>query len=97
MRRRMLLLLLLLLLVLLAGSSSPSGQVTAQGETQVNWWIFAGGGGSSECGDVQINATFGQAVAGSARESDTTLTSGFWGRIMEAVEAFLNFLPVIFH
>ena len=95
--RRMLLLLLLLLLVLLAGSSSPSGQVTAQGETQINWWIFAGGGGSSECGDVQINTTLGQAVVGTAQEGDTTLTSGFWTQILEAVEAFLNFLPVIFH
>jgi len=90
------LLLVLSLLGLLAGSSSPAGRVTAQGETWVNWWVFASSGGSSESDDVHINATLGQAITGSANEGDTTLNAGFWNQILEIMEEFLNFLPVIF-
>lgn len=78
MRRRMLLLLLVLLLGLLTGSSSPIRKVTAQGDTQVNWWVFAGGGGSSGGEDVLVSTTLGQAVSGSSQGGVTELYAGYW-------------------
>ena len=96
-RRFLLFLMMILLLAALAGSASPAGKVNANGGAEIRKFVFASGGDSSEFGDVQINATFGQAVVDSTQEGDTTLTSGFWIKVLEVVQEFLNFLPAIFH
>jgi hypothetical protein len=77
-RKFFLALLTLILLGILAGSGAPAGKVVAQPGSVVNWWVLAGGGGKSAGGDVQLNATLGQGMIGSAQGGITTLAVGYW-------------------
>lgn len=79
MKRKILLLLLaLILLGGLAGSEVPSDRVIAQSGIELNWWMFAGSSGPQSGGDVQLNATLGQAVIGSAQGGTISLSNGYW-------------------
>jgi len=50
-------------------------------------------GGSA--GGYTINSTLGQPVAGVVDGGTYHLTSGFWTEIIESIEEFFNFLPLI--
>ena len=95
--RFLLLLVMILILIAIAGSISPDEKVSAIGSAEIRKSVLASSGGRSEGGEVQINATLGQAVAGSAQVDGTTLLSGFWTWIKETVNEFLNFLPLMLH
>jgi hypothetical protein len=58
----------------------------------LDWTVAGGGGGHSEAGAFSLDATVGQAVAGTTQGGVYELCSGFWCR---ATQDFTIFLPVI--
>jgi hypothetical protein len=62
-----------LLTVVLSSSLAVAAQAPA-----VPWWVVAGGGGHSEAGGFTLDATVGQAVAGTAQSGPWDLCAGFW-------------------
>lgn len=77
-RKFFLTLLVLILLCILTGSGTPASRVAAQGDIEVNWWVLASGGRNSVGDDVQLNATLGQGMIGSAQGGITALAIGYW-------------------
>jgi hypothetical protein len=59
------------------------------------WSVIGSGGMGGSAGGYTINSTLGQPVAGTADEGTIHLTSGFWTEIIESIEEFFNFLPLI--
>jgi hypothetical protein len=58
--------------------------------------VIGSGGMGGTAGSYTIHSTLGQPVAGSVDESTYHLTSGFWTEVIESIEEFFNFLPLIF-
>jgi len=78
-KRRLALVLLAVLLVAgMALAHGAVGEAAAQGGTEINWWVIAAGGGSSAAGDVAVNDTLGQAVAGPSQGETVFLSAGYW-------------------
>jgi len=57
--------------------------------------VVGSGGMGGSAGSYTINSTLGQPVAGSLTAGAYHLTSGFWTEIIESIEEFFNFLPLI--
>lgn len=65
---------LLLLLAVLLGA----GMARAQDDgVAIEWWLFGGGGGLPDSGEVAILDVLGQPVAGSASSDGLAIESGF--------------------
>ncbi len=62
-----------LLAVVLCCSLAVAAQAPA-----VPWWVVGGGGGHSQAGGFVLNATVGQAVAGTTQGGSWALCAGFW-------------------
>ena len=56
------------------------GVALADGPQAVAWHVIGGGGGHVESGDgvYALDGTIGQAVVGTAMDTDYELCSGFW-------------------
>ena len=63
------------------------------------WSVISSGGMGGTAGSYIIHSTLGQPVAGSGAAGDYSFTSGFWTEVVEFIEQFFNFLPVlgVFH
>jgi len=59
------------------------------------WSVISSGGMGGSAGSYTIHSTLGQPVAGSQTAGSYHLTSGFWTEIIESIEEFFNFLPLI--
>ena len=59
------------------------------------WSVIGSGGTGSSAGGYTINSTLGQPVAGSQTAGTYHLTSGFWTEVIESIEEFFSFLPLI--
>jgi hypothetical protein len=56
---------------------AAGGAALAAGEA-VDWWVFSGGGAPSSGGNVTLNTTLGQPVAGPSAGGDFALGAGYW-------------------
>ena len=66
------------------------------GTYNLEWNTIDGGGGTfSTGGDWSLGGTISQADAGSLSGGTFTLDGGFWTGIIESIEEFFNFLPLI--
>jgi hypothetical protein len=63
----------LLVLLVAVGAVSANG-----GGPAVDWWVISGGGAPSSGGNVALNDTLGQPVAGDASGGSVTLHAGYW-------------------
>ena len=61
----------------------------------LSWSVIGSGGMGGTAGSYTIHSTLGQPVAGAVDGDSYHLTSGFWTEIVEAIEDFFNFLPLI--
>jgi hypothetical protein len=59
------------------------------------WSVIGSGGLGNSAGEYTLKSTLGQPVAGAVDGGTFHVTSGFWTEIMEAIEAFFNYLPLI--
>ena len=59
------------------------------------WSVIGSGGMGGSAGSFTIQSTLGQPVAGAVDGGSYHLTSGFWTEVVEFIEAFFNFLPLI--
>ena len=57
--------------------------------------VISGGGLGGSAGGYTINSSLGQPVTGSISQGDYNLSSGFWAQILDGIEEFLTFLPLI--
>lgn len=57
--------------------------------------VIGSGSMGGSAGNYTIHSTLGQPVAGAVSQDSTTLTSGFWTWVVNAIEGFTNFLPMI--
>lgn len=69
----------LLLLILIAGVLANTV------ETQLTWSVVAGGGGTVQSNDRQIQQTIGQTITGSIHGNAYELGSGYWPGIVRVV------------
>jgi hypothetical protein len=86
MKPKSLLAVLALLLVLgglaLAGGGGPS----------LDWYVIGSGGGPVASGQVDLDATIGQAVAGTTSAGGYSLCSGYW---CGAADRHTVYLPLV--
>jgi hypothetical protein len=54
------------------------GAALAAGGEAINWWVLSGGGGPALGGNVTLNTTLGQPVAGPSAGGDVALGAGYW-------------------
>ena len=59
------------------------------------WSVISSGGMGGSAGGYTIHSTLGQPVAGAVDGGSYHLTSGFWTEVIESIEEFFNFLPLI--
>lgn len=59
------------------------------------WSVIGSGGMGGTADGYTIHSTLGQPVAGAVDGGTYHLTSGFWTEVIEAIEEFFNFLPLI--
>ena len=59
------------------------------------WSVIGSGGMGGTAGSYTIHSTLGQPVAGALDGSSYHLTSGFWTEVIESIEEFFSFLPLI--
>ena len=76
---------LALLLVLAAASVALAG---SSARFDVFWQVFSGGGSPAEVGDVSLNGSIGQSVAGSS--ASTSLTAAASGYCRSCIKGFLK-------
>jgi hypothetical protein len=93
-------LLILFVLLILVGITFSAlafvGVVKAQERAlTLPWSVIGSGGMGGTAGSYTIHSTLGQPVAGSLDGGTYHLTSGFWTEVIESIEAFFNFLPMI--
>jgi hypothetical protein len=72
--RRILLvgLLVFSLAVLMAGIAFANGTVS------IDWWVLSGGGGGASGGNVTLDSTLGQPIAGPSSAGNAWLGAGYW-------------------
>ena len=58
--------------------------VLANGNPDIDWWVFGSGGGGASGGNVTLDATLGQPVTGTSSGEFTSLEAGFWPGAGEA-------------
>ncbi len=70
----------LLALVLIGGLLLAAAGLAQAGvqATVVDWWVLAGGGGHSAGGNVALDATLGQPIAGESAGGNVALGAGYW-------------------
>jgi hypothetical protein len=68
-----------------------SGTVAAGGGLEISRHVIGGGGGPAVAGDYILDATIGQAVAGTFNTAATEICAGFWCGMGE----YKIYLPVI--
>jgi hypothetical protein len=61
-----------------------------------SWSVIGSGGMGGSTGSYTIHSTLGQPVAGAVDNGLYHLTSGFWSEVIDVIEEFFNFLPLIF-
>jgi len=44
----------------------------------IDWWVFGGGGGQANGGEVTLDATLGQPIIGTSSGDSISLEAGFW-------------------
>jgi len=88
---------ILLILLLLSGAAFIALRVV-RAETRafvLPWSVIGSGGMGGSAGSYTIHSTLGQPVAGAVDGGAYHLTSGFWTEIIESIEEFFSFLPLI--
>jgi hypothetical protein len=57
-----------------------SGTVFAQDTpgSAIDWFVMAGGGGSSSGANITLESTLGQSITGSSEGGNVSLSAGFW-------------------
>lgn len=90
--------LILLILLLLLGTVFTAFRVVhAQpGTFSLNRSVSGSGGLGGSAGDYTLHSTLGQPLAGPVSDGDTVIHSGFWTWLGEAIEEFIQILPLIF-
>ena len=85
------------IMVLLAFSTFITiGAVNGQrGSFTLPWSVIGSGGMGGTAGSYTLHSTLGQPVAGALDGGSYHLTSGFWTEVIEAIEEFFSFLPLI--
>jgi len=61
----------------------------------LSWSVISSGGMDSTGGSYTMHSTLGQPVAGSGTSGDYSFTSGFWTKVVELVNHYFEFLPLI--
>jgi len=90
------LLIVLIVLILVGTAFTAASVVKAEDRTfTLPWSVIGSGGMGGSTGGYTIHSTLGQPVAGSLDGGAYHLTSGFWTEIIESIEEFFNFLPMI--
>ena len=85
-----------LVLFLLGNALAFVGVVKAQERAfTLPWSVIGSGGMGGSTGSYTIHSTLGQPVAGAVDGGSYHLTSGFWTEVVEFIEEFFNFLPLI--
>ena len=85
-----------LVLFLLVTALAFVGVVKAQERSfTLPWSVIGSGGMGGTAGSYTIHSTLGQPVAGSGAAGDYSFTSGFWTEVIESIEEFFSFLPLI--
>ena len=84
-----------IILLLSIGVASVGVVKAEERDFTLPWSVISSGGMGGSAGGYTINSTLGQPVAGTADEGTIHLTSGFWTEIIESIEEFFNFLPLI--
>ena len=91
--------LIAVLILFLMGTALAFVGVVHADESRVSftlpWSVIGSGGMGGSAGVYTIHSTLGQPVAGAVDGGAYHLTSGFWTEIIESIEAFFNFLPLI--
>jgi hypothetical protein len=89
-----------ILVLFLVGTAFAFVGVVHASESRVNytihWSVIGSGGMGGSAGSYTNHSTLGQPVAGAVDGGTYHLTSGFWTEIIESIEEFFNFLPLIF-
>jgi hypothetical protein len=57
--------------------------------------VIGSGGMGGSAGSYTIHSTLGQPVAGAVDGGTYHLTSGFWTEVIESIEEYFSFLPLI--
>lgn len=57
----------------------------------IDWWVVAAGGGPASNGNVSVDATLGQPVAGESTNGGVALGAGYW---YGAQATYSLYLPV---
>ena len=52
--------------------------VLSNGNSDIEWWVFGGGGGQVSGGEVTLNASLGQPIIGISSGDSISLEAGFW-------------------
>lgn len=81
----------LALLLLLAGAALAG---SAGGYT-VGWQVLAGGGAPALAGQVALNGTLGQPVAGLSASGSYNISGGYWYRGSLTPPPMIYYLPFI--
>src|SRR3970040_576348 len=86
----------LCLVALLAGLA-VTGIRAATGELDsgyaISWWTVDSGGGTSQGGTYTLRGTIGQPDAGRMSGGVFSLTSGFWGRLIDYLT--FTYIPIL--
>lgn len=84
----------LVIMLLMAGLFvAPAVAERLEGET-IAWWVVSSGGGSSTSGgNVSIESTLGQPIAGSSSSLSIVLQAGYW----HTEQSMQLFLPLLIH
>jgi hypothetical protein len=91
----------LIMLVLIGATTLRIAQAKAHSMDEqravytLPWSVISSGGLGNSVGEYTLKSTLGQPVAGAVDGGTFHVTSGFWTEIMEAIEAFFNYLPLI--
>jgi hypothetical protein len=80
---------LLLFLIIALLSGTVLGQVTP--DSAISWFVIASGGSSSIGGNVNLESTLGQSIAGSSESGNVFLGEGYW----YAPTAVELYLPIV--
>lgn len=61
------------------------GMALAAGGEAIGWWVISGSGGPASGGNVTVNTTLGQPVAGTSSGGSIGLEAGYWyGNVLAA-------------
>ena len=82
-----------LLLILLGSSVAWAGSSTSS--ATIDWLVFDLGGAPSTAGDLVLQGSVGQVVAGQAASPSYSLDSGYWPGISSPPARRTLFVPMV--